>query len=291
MQFFDAVANHTFMQNALLIGILAAVACGVVGAYVVARRITYIAGGISHSALGGIGVAQFMIVVFGWQWLHPLYGAAVAALVAALVIGWVSLKGSEREDTVIGAIWAIGMAVGILFISQTPGYSQQLMSYLFGNILMVSSSDIWLVTGLDLVVVIIGIIYYRQFQTVCFDEEFARTRGISVEFYYILLLCLTALTVIVLVTVVGIIMVIALITLPVAIAGRFSRTLWQTMLLAAAISVVLTTVGLAVSFGLDFPTGATTILIAGAAYLLVTLGSNLLRTVKSRKHAVKQEQP
>ena len=276
MQFFDAVANHTFMQNALLIGVLAAVACGVVGAYVVARRITYIAGGISHSALGGIGVAHYLVVVYGWHWLEPVYGAA--ALAAALTIGWISLRGSEREDTVIGAIWAVGMAVGILFISQTPGYNQQLMSYLFGNILMVSSGDIWLVAVLDLVIVAIGILFYRQFRIVCFDEEFARTRGINVEFYYLLLLSLTALTVIVLVTVVGIVMVIALITLPVAIAGRFSRTLWQTMLLAAAISVVLTTLGLAVSFGLDFPTGATTILIAGASYLLVTFGSRFLRS-------------
>ncbi len=280
MQFFDAVANHTFMQNALLIGVLAAVACGVVGAYVVARRITYIAGGISHSALGGIGVAHYLVVVYGWHWLDPVYGAAAAALAAALTIGWVSLKGSEREDTVIGAIWAVGMAVGILFISQTPGYNQQLMSYLFGNILMVSSGDIWLVAVLDLVIVAIGILFYRQFHIVCFDEEFARTRGINVEFYYLLLLSLTALTVIVLVTVVGIVMVIALITLPVAIAGRFSRTLWQTMLLAAAISVVLTTLGLAVSFGLDFPTGATTILIAGIAYLLVTFGSSLFRSAR-----------
>lgn len=278
MQFFDALVNHSFMQNALLIGVLAAVACGVVGAYVVARRITYIAGGISHSALGGIGVAQYLIVVYGWHWLNPIYGAAAAALAAALIIGWVSLKGSEREDTVIGAIWAVGMAVGILFISQTPGYNQQLMSYLFGNILMVSSSDIWLVAVLDLIVVTVGILFYRQFHIVCFDEEFARTRGINVEFYYLLLLSLTAMTVIVLVTVVGIVMVIALITLPVAIAGRFSRTLWQTMLLAAAISVVLTTLGLAVSFVLDFPTGATTILIAGVAYLLVTFGSSLIRS-------------
>ncbi|MCK4656710.1 MAG: metal ABC transporter permease [candidate division Zixibacteria bacterium] len=278
MQFFDALVNHTFMQNALLIGVLAGVACGVVGAYVVARRITYIAGGISHSALGGIGVAHYLIVVYGWHWLDPVYGAAAAALAAALTIGWVSLKGSEREDTVIGAIWAIGMAVGILFISQTPGYNQQLMGYLFGNILMVSSGDIWLVTVLDLVIVAIGILFYRQFHIVCFDEEFARTRGINVEFYYLLLLSLTALTVIVLVTVVGIVMVIALITLPVAIAGRFSRTLWQTMLLAAGISVVVTTLGLAVSFGLDFPTGATTILIAGVAYLLVTFGSSLFRS-------------
>ena len=269
------------MQNALLMGILAAIACGVVGTYVVARRITYIAGGISHSVLGGIGIAHYMIVVHSWQWLHPLYGAAIAAVAAATVIGWVSLKGSEREDTVIGAIWAVGMAVGILFISKTPGYNQELMSYLFGNILMVSTGDIWLVAALDLVVVTVGILFYGQFQAVCFDEEFARTRGINVEFYYLLLLCLTGLTVVVLVTVVGIVMVIALITLPVAIAGRFAATLWQTILYAVIVSAVLITFGLALSYSLDFPAGATTILIAGAVYLIAVFVPNLVRTTRN----------
>ncbi len=279
--FLDAVANHGFMQNALLIGLLAAIACGVIGAYVVARRITYIAGGISHSVLGGIGIAHYAVVVYRWEWFHPLYGAAAAALLAAIVIGWISLKGSEREDTVIGAIWAVGMAVGVLFIARTPGYSQELMSYLFGNILMVSSRDIWLVASLDMVVVTTGLLFYRQFQAVCFDEEFAQTRGVHVELFYLLLLCMTALTVVVLVTIVGVVMVIALITLPVAIAGRFSQTLWQTMLLATVISVILICLGLAVSYGLDFPAGATIILIAGAVYLIVVLAPGLLRAARS----------
>lgn len=274
-EFLDAVANYGFMQNALLMGLLAGIACGVVGTFVVARRITYIAGGISHSVLGGLGIAHYAIVVYHWEWLHPLHGAAAAALLAAIAIGWVSLRKSEREDTIIGAIWAAGMAVGILFISKTPGYNQELMSYLFGNILMVSSGDLWLVFALDLVVVAAGILLYRQFQAVCFDEEFARTRGINVEFYYLLLLCLTALTVVLLVSVVGIVMVIALITLPVAIAGRFTRTLWQTMLLATLISIVLTTLGLAVSYEPDLPTGATIILLTGAVYLFVMLGGRL----------------
>jgi len=276
-QFFDAVLNFSFMQNALLVGILASIACGVIGTYVVARRITYIAGGISHSVLGGIGLAHYMIVVYKWQFLDPLYGAVAAALLSALIIGWVSLKAREREDTVIGAIWAIGMAVGIVLIAKTPGYNQDLMSYLFGNILMVSTADLWLVAGLDLVVITTGIVFYSRFQAVCFDEEFARVRGINVEFYYLLLLCITALTVVVLVTVVGIVMVIALITLPVAIAGYFTRSLWQSMIVATLLSMVLTTSGLAISYGPDLPSGATVILLAGAVYLIVSLGVNLFK--------------
>ena len=280
-QFFDAVVNHHFMQYALLAGILASVACGVIGTYVVARRITYIAGSISHSVLGGIGIAQYVIVVHNWRFLHPLYGAIAAALVAAVTIGWVSLKAKEREDTVIGAIWAVGMAVGIIFISRTPGYNQDLISYLFGNILMVSYSDLWLVGLLDIVVIAAGFIFYQQFLAVCFDEEFARVRGVNVEFYYLLLLCLTALTVVVLVTVVGIVMVIALMSIPVAIAGYFTRTLWQTMVLSIIISALLTTFGLAISFEPDFPPGATIILLAGAAYLVVAIRSSLMKFIRT----------
>ncbi|UCD64242.1 MAG: metal ABC transporter permease, partial [Candidatus Zixiibacteriota bacterium] len=131
-EFLHAVANHSFMVNALLAGLLAGVACGVVGTYVVARRITYIAGGIAHSVLGGLGLARYLQTVHEWHWLDPMYGAIVAALAAAVIIGWVSLRAREREDTVIGAIWAIGMAVGIIFITLTPGYNQDLMTYLFG---------------------------------------------------------------------------------------------------------------------------------------------------------------
>jgi len=265
------------MQNALLVGLLASVACGVVGSYVVARRITYIAGGISHSVLGGIGLAHYLIVVHGWQFLHPLHGAVVSAVISASIIGWVTLRAREREDTVIGAIWAVGMAVGILFIAKTPGYNQDLMSYLFGNILMVTSTDVQLVGLLDIAVVVVGLVFYRHFQAVCFDEEFARVRGVNVEFYYLLLLWMTALTVVVLVSVVGIVMVIALITLPVAIAGNFTKSLWQSMILSTVISMLLVIAGLAMSFGPDLPAGATIIMLAGGAYLLVTLASGLRR--------------
>jgi zinc transport system permease protein len=271
IEFFSAVEKYGFLQNALLTGILAAVACGIIGSYVVTRRITYIGGGIAHSILGGMGIAYFLSAIYGWNKLIPLYGAIPAALIAAVIIGLVSLRAKQREDTVIGAVWAIGMALGIIFISKTPGYNQDLMSYLFGNILMVGSSDIWLIAGLDVIVVTVGLLYYNQFQIVCFDEEFARTRGINVEFYYLLLLCLTALTVVLMVTVVGIVMVIALLTLPAAIAGFFSKTLRQTMFLATIFSILFAVVGLGLSYSFDTPAGATIILLAGAVYLLAGL--------------------
>ncbi len=280
-EYFHAVAANTFLQIALAAGLLASVACGVIGSYVVVRRISYIAGGIAHCVLGGMGAAYYLSRVHGLTWLHPLYGAIAAALIAAVIIGIVSLRGRQREDTVIGALWAIGMATGVLFIARTPGYQVELMSYLFGNILMVTSNDLWLLGVLDTVVIGVGLLMYNQLQAVCFDEEFARLRGLNVEFYYILLLCLTALTVVLLISVVGIVMVIALLTLPAAIAGHFCRTLWQLMLASAALCMIFTTAGQALSYTPDLPPGATTIVLAGAAYVIVFAAASLRRRLRS----------
>jgi len=280
-EFFGALMHHSFLQYALLTGVMASLACGVVGTYVVTRRITYIGGGIAHSVLGGMGVAYYFSVVFKWSAWHPSYGAVIAALAAAIIIGLVSLKARQREDTVISAVWAIGMAVGIIFISRTPGYNQNLMSYLFGNILMVTPSDIWLIAFLDALVVLISVLFYHQLMAVCFDEEFARVRGINVEFYYLLLLCLTALTVVILVTVVGIVMVIALLTIPVAVAGYFSRRMWVIMVLSVIFSMIFTTAGLVLSYGPDLPSGATIILLAGGSYILVASLERLYRRIRA----------
>lgn len=277
MDFLHALSEHAFLQYALIAGLLASVACGVMGSYVAARRITYVAGGIAHSVLGGIGLARYLQVTAGWAWLNPLYGAVIAALLAAVIIGLVTLRAKESEDTVISAIWAIGMAVGVIFIWKTPGYGENLMSYLFGNILMVSPGSLWLIVLLDVVVVAAGVGAYRQLSAVCFDEEFARLRGVNVEAYYLLLLCLTALTVVLLTTVVGLVMVIALLSLPVAIAGRLTRSLLRMMLVGALLSALFTSVGLAISYEADLPAGATTIVLAGAAYLLTVTGSALFR--------------
>jgi zinc transport system permease protein len=267
--FIADLQQHTFLQYALITGILAAIPCGVIGTYVVTRRITYIAGAIAHSVLAGLGAARFCQVVCHWSWLHPLYGAVAASIVSALIIGLVSLYARQREDTVIGAVWAIGMALGILFIFKTPGYNEDLMSYLFGNILMVSSDDLRLILCLNIVVLVFSLLFYNKLLALCFDDEFARLRGVRVEFYYLLLLCLTALTVVLLVTVVGIVMVIALLTLPVAVASHFSNRLWLTMVISAALTILFTVSGLALSYGPDLPAGATTIVLAGGVYLIV----------------------
>lgn len=278
-EFFSALGAHVFMQNAVLAALLSSVACGVVGSFVVARRLTYLAGGIAHSVLGGMGLAHYLSVTQGWPWLHPIYGAVVAALIAAVIIGWVNLRASEREDTVIGAIWAIGMAVGILFISQTPGYNQELMSYLFGNILMVDGGRLWLVAGLDVVILVVVALMFNRFVAVCFDEEFARVRGLNVNAHYLTLLALTALTVVTLVMVVGIVLVIALLTIPAAIAFKFSHTISRSAVVATIVCMILTVLGLAISYEPNLPAGATIIVVSGLAYLIVTGIASMRRRV------------
>ena len=272
--------RYDFLQYALAAGLLASLAGGVVGPYVAARRISYLAGAMAHSVLGGLGAARYMQVVHGWDWLTPLMGAYGAGLLAALVMGLVSLKAKEREDTAIGAIWAGGMAAGVLFMAATPGYGADLMGYLFGNILMVTPRDLWLMAGLDLAALAVGLGFYNQLLAVCFDEEFARLRGLNVEAYYLLLLGLTAVTVVLLSTVVGIIMVIALLTLPAAVAGRLADRLWAIMAWAVLLCLLFTSGGLALSYGPDLPAGAMIILLAGAVYLLTALGVWLKRRAK-----------
>ena len=267
-EFFQALAEHAFLRNALLTGLLVSVACGTMGTYVVVRRMTYIAGGIAHCVLGGIGAAVYLERVHGWTMLDPMYGAVVAALLAAIAIGLVSLRASERVDTAIGATWAIGMAAGVLFLARTPGYAQDLMSYLFGNILLVSVRDMQLIGVMDVIVVGTVVAFHNQFLSISFDEEFARARGINVSLYHMLLLVLTALTVVLLVTVVGVVLVIALLTIPAAISGRFTGMLAHMMGLAIIVSAALTTGGLALSYGLNTPTGATIVLLAAAAYVV-----------------------
>jgi zinc transport system permease protein len=271
LDYWHALGRNPLALHALVIGLLASVACGLVGTHVVTRRITYIAGGIAHSLLAGLGVAQWLHVNHGWLWLQPLHGALAAALISVMVIGWVTLRAREREDTAIGAVWAIGIAIGLIFIHITDGAKQDLMSYLFGNILLVSSEQIWLIALLDVLILAVVILFHPELQAVCFDEEFAHLRGMRVEVWHMLLLVLTALTVVLLVTVVGIVLVIALLTLPAAIAGRLSRSLAQMMALSVALCALCTVAGLSISYQPNLPPGPTIILVAGLLYALAML--------------------
>ncbi len=254
--------------GSLIAALLSSVACGIVGPYVVVRRITYIAGGIAHSVLGGLGAAHYLRQVHGWYWLEPIYGAIVAALLAAMLIGHVSLRHREREDTLISALWAIGMATGLMFIYATPGYSTELMNFLFGDILLVPGDVLLLLAVLDAVLVVVALVFYQQLTAVCFDAEFARMRGLNASAYYLLLLALTAVTIVLLVQVVGVVLVIALLALPTAVSEAFGRKLWQMMLLSTAACALFTTSGIIIGFESNMRPAPIIVLIAAIFYLL-----------------------
>jgi zinc transport system permease protein len=278
----QAFSEYAFLQTAFLAGLLASIGCGVIGTFVVVKRIAFMAGGIAHSVLGGMGAALY----FGFD---PLLGALAAAVLSALLIGMVRLAWNAQEDTLIGALWAIGMAIGILFIAKTPGYSTDLMSFLFGNILLVPRRELWFMAGLDLVLVLTVILFYRQLLAVTFDEEFARLRGVPVTFFYLLLLCLVAVTVVLLIQVVGLILVIALLTLPAAIAGHYVHSLGGMMMIATLLGGVFTSAGLALSYGPDLPAGPTMVLLAGSVYVVSALLSRFLGRRRAQQSAVATE--
>ncbi|MEX0951634.1 MAG: metal ABC transporter permease [Gammaproteobacteria bacterium] len=260
-EFFTALLNYNFLQYALVAGLLASVGCGVIGTLVVVRRISFLAGGIAHAVLGGMGIVYF----FGGQ---PLYGALPAALIAALLIALINRRFKAHEDTLVAALWSVGIAVGMIFITRTPGYSVDLLGYLFGNILLVTRADLLLMLILDISILLLVGLYYKPLLASCFDEEFARLRGVPVELFHVLLLCMVALTVVLLVKVVGLILVMALLTLPAAAAMQFSRSLLHIMGLAVVFGSLICSAGLAVSYAPDLPAGATIVIVAAVFYAL-----------------------
>jgi zinc transport system permease protein len=259
--------QYSFMQRALLAGILVSVACGVIGTYVVIKRVVFISGGIAHAAYGGIGLGYFLGI-------NPTLGAVVFSLLAAFGMGAVQRKTRQRADTVIGAMWAIGMAVGIIFIDLTPGYKADLMSYLFGSILAVPQGDLVMMGILNLVIVLMVGMFYKELLAISFDEDFATVENIPVGWMNMILLGMIALTVVMLMRVVGLIMVIALLTLPAAISAQFVRQMKSMMVLSSLLGMVFTTLGLFLSYFFNLTSGATIILVAGTAYLLSLLWKN-----------------
>lgn len=270
MDFFNALFEYSFMQHAVLACILASIGCGIIGSFVVVKRISFLTGGIAHSVLAGMGIAYFYQA-------SPLLGAIVAALISGLLIGWINIKHNEHEDVLIAAFWSCGMAIGILFLSKTPGYNVDLMSYLFGNILLISKQDLVLMLVLDLLVISISFTFYKQLLASVFDEEFARLRGINTEFFYLLLLCMISLSIVLLIQLVGVIMVIALLTLPAAIANQYVRSLHKMFVLAAAICLILSLAGIALSYEPNLPTGSVIVLLTCIAYFVSVLSGRKVK--------------
>jgi zinc transport system permease protein len=266
---FEAL-QFEFMRNAVFAGVLVSIACGVIGSYVVVNRTVFISGGIAHAAYGGIGLGY-------WLGVDPMWTTIPFSLGAALVMGFIYQRTRQHADTLIGVLWALGMALGIIFIDLTPGYTADLMSYLFGSILAVPGSSILTMAGLDCVIILLFFLFYKQFLAISFDEEFARVLNVRVEPFYYLQLGLSALTVVVTMRVVGLIMVIALLTIPAAISLQFSQNLPRMMILSSVLGIIFTLSGLYFSYIFDVTSGATIILVAGVTFLLSLLYKHLIK--------------
>jgi zinc transport system permease protein len=258
------ILAYDFFRNAVIASLVASVACGIIGSFVVVKRLVSMSGGLSHAAFGGIGLGYLLGV-------DPVTTAAWFTAGIALAIGLVREKMEEHMDTLVGAVWAGGMAAGILFIALAPGYAPDLFGFLFGNILLIPTGDLAIMALLSLVVFSLVLILYPRLQAVTFDEEYAKVMNLPVTALFLLLVLLIALTVVVLIRVVGIILVIALLTLPAAIAREYSSRLPAMMVMATALSSAFMLAGLFLSYYLDVPSGATIILLAVACYGLMLL--------------------
>ena len=263
MGFLEAAWTNPLLFYAILAGFFASIASGIIGSYVVVKRIAFIAGSIAHSVLGGIGFAVWLQS----SWFTPLHGALAAAVLSAVLISWIKQHGGQREDTAISAIWTIGMAAGIIFISLTPGFTVELSNYLIGNILWVSKQDLILLLILDFLIVATVLVLHKRLLAICFDEDQARLQGLPVRGLYLLLLILTSITIVLLIQVVGIVLVMTMLTIPAAIANFFTSRLSLMMGFAVLIAAALSFGGTAASYHFDWPAGATIALLAGASYV------------------------
>ncbi len=255
--------SYEFMQNALFSGLLASVLCGILGTFVVLKRLVFISGGISHAAFGGLGICYFM----GFP---PLWGAAATAVLSALALGFLNLR-AHAQDAAIGILWAVGMAIGIVFIYKTPGYVPNLMAYLFGNILMVSRTEVLLTLLLDMVVLGLLALLFKEFVAVAFDEEFSQVLGMPVRALTTLWLLLVAFSVVMLIQVVGIILIIALLTIPPLTSLMLSQDFVKVLAVSVLIGVLMTLGGLGLSYAYDIPSGPAMILLGAALMGAVAL--------------------
>ena len=253
--------SYDFMRNALYASLLVGVACGLIGMLVVLNRIVFLGGGIAHAAYGGIGLAYY----FGQD---PMLGAILFSILSALGMGLVHLRTKARSDTLIGVMWSIGMAIGIIFVSLTPGFKADLMSYLFGSLLAVSGADLRLMAVVVLLVIAFVVLLYRSLQAISFDETFSTVRNLPVAVLYLVMLVMIGLTVVVAMRVVGLIMVIAMLTIPPATANLFLKDMKGMMLLSIGLGWLFSTIGLIVSFALNLQAGSVIILVASLSYLL-----------------------
>lgn len=262
----EILEQYNFLVNASIGAILSGIACGVVGSYIVARRLVFLSGGITHSSFGGIGIAYYM----GW---NPILGALVFAILSALGIEYMSGRGKLKEDSAIGILWSLGMAVGIIFVFLTPGYAPNLMTFLFGNILLVSGQNLLWLAMLDIIIIGIFALFYRPIIYTALDREYAKSAGMPVRLISYAMMIMLSTTIVLNIKVVGIMLLISLLTMPVAIVGSLTHNLKKIMVYSSITAAGATLLGILISYHVNIPSSATTIVALAAAYGAVKLGA------------------
>lgn len=275
MEFFYDIFEYQYLANALLAAIFAGITCGIVGTYVVARRMVFLCGGITHASFGGLGIALYAGV-------NPIGGALIFATLSAMGIEWASDKGKIREDSAIGIIWSIGMAIGALFMSLTPGYtSGDLAGYMFGSIVTVTTQDI-IVLGIFTLLCVIGtILWWRPIMYLAFDRDFAASQGIASRAASYVLTVIVAITIVLAIRIMGIVLLLSLFTIPAVTANIISKSYAKITLLSAAIAVCGAVGGLVASYNWEIPPGTCIIFILTVALIAAKLLSLRSKKVKN----------
>lgn len=268
--------SYGFINNALITAFIGSVSCGLIGTYIVSRRLVFITGGITHASFGGLGIGYFL-------GLPPLLGAGIFGTIAGALVEYLSARNKIRIDSAIAMAWSFGMAVGIIFIFLTPGYAPNLMSYLFGSILTVSQIDILIMLVLLVIIVSVFVLFFRSIQFIAFDAEYARSQGVRVELLNFLMIILVTLTAVLYIRVAGIILVLSLLTVPQNLALHLTKNYKKILFLSILFGFIGTVAGLIAAWFLDIPSGAAIIFALVSEYLLGIGIAHLVHLVKKRR--------
>ncbi len=273
---FFELLGYRFFSNALLASVFTSINCGIIGSYIVSRRLVFISGGITHASFGGIGIGYFLGI-------NPVLSAAVFSLFSALGIEFLSRKADVREDALIGIFWSFGMALGIIFIALSPGYAPNLMGYLFGSLLTVTPLDLAMMAGVTVAVTGFFLMFYKIILFVSFDQEYAKTHKAPVQFINYMLISLVAVTIVLSIRVAGIILIISLLTIPQTIANLFTKDLKNIIFLSILLGFLGTFAGLLLSYGLNIPSGASIIMSLIFAFIIAKLLKLVLIRLKVKR--------
>ncbi len=268
--------QYTFFQHALIGSLLASIACGLVGTYIVTRRLVFISGGLTHSSFGGIGLGLY-------AGISPILSAAIFSVLSAFGVEWLSKRKDMREDSAIAVFWTLGMALGIMFTFLSPGFAPDLSAYLFGNILTITMGDIALLGGLAALLILFFVLYIHPIIYIAFDREFARSQGIPVQLFEYVLMLFIALTIVACLRMVGIVLVISLLTIPQMTANLFSHRFQRIIWLSIGIGYLSCLGGLMISFYLNVPSGASIIFFSIIIYAICKIGKSFWLTLWQKK--------